>query len=144
MTEHLSDFLGPDRGLTVAEARATYGATAKSFRKLRVYGEAIKLTVACYEMAKLLPKEEQYGLSSQLRRAAVSVTANIAEGWGREGNAEFARFVDIAIGSLCEVRALVDVCVELNYTSSEATAAIETRADDLSGMLHNLRLRLRS
>lgn len=130
--------------LLLCESRALYGPEAKTFKRLRVYAEAVILCRLCYEFTGCLPKEEAYGLSSQLRRASVSVPANIAEGWGRDGNIEFARFIDIAMGSVCEIRALVDLCVELNYTSSEATQEIDARADALSGMLHNFRAKLRS
>ena len=130
--------------LTVFEPRKTYSSRASSFRELRVYSEAVLVVRNCYEFTKTFPKDENYGLTSQLRRAAVSVPANIAEGWGRGGKVELARFVDIAMGSLCEVRALLDVALELGYTSPEAVSTIETQANSLAGMLHRLRSTLRA
>jgi four helix bundle protein len=75
----------------------------KEFTDLQVWREAHELTLAVYRSTQGFPPEERFGLTSQLRRAAVSVSANIAEGHGRYGDIEFHRFCSIAHGSLCEV-----------------------------------------
>ena len=75
----------------------------KDFKKLNVWGKAHKLTLAIYQHSKNFPQEELYCLTSQLRRAAASVPANIAEGCGRDSDAELARFLTIAMGSASEV-----------------------------------------
>ena len=74
-----------------------------SYRDLKVWQLAIDISVACYEVTKNLPREEMYGLSSQIRRASASVAANIAEGYGRENRGSFVQFLRIAQGSLKEL-----------------------------------------
>jgi four helix bundle protein len=75
----------------------------QDFRKLKVWRMSHDFTLAVYEATAAFPKEELYGLTSQVRRAAASVPANIAEACGRGGNAEFARFIRIAMGSASEL-----------------------------------------
>ena len=75
----------------------------RDFRKLRVWEKSHQLTLAVYRLSADFPVAERYGITSQLRRASVSIPANIAEGCGRETQAEFARFLDIAMGSASEV-----------------------------------------
>jgi four helix bundle protein len=75
----------------------------RDFRELAVWQKAHRLTLAVYKSTTTFPREELYGLTSQIRWAAASVPANIAEGWGRSGNAELARFLQMAIGSACEL-----------------------------------------
>src|SRR5437868_6127055 len=84
-----------------AENRASYGTDNKGFRDLRVWQAGMDLVETCYKCSAAFPASEQFGLTTQLRRAAVSITANIAEGWGRNTQPEFRRFVDISSGSLC-------------------------------------------
>ena len=75
----------------------------RDFRELTVWQKAHRLTLAVYKSTTTFPREELYGLTSQIRRAAASVPANIAEGCGRNGKAELARFLQIAMGSACEL-----------------------------------------
>lgn len=75
----------------------------KDFRELKVWARAHELTLLVYQATGSFPREEMYGLTSQLRRAAASVPANLAEGCGRNGDAEFARFCFIAMGSASEL-----------------------------------------
>jgi len=75
----------------------------KDFRKLKVWEKSHHLTLAVYKATALFPKDELYGLTSQIRRSGVSIAANIAEGCGRAGDAEFARFLQIAMGSASEL-----------------------------------------
>src|SRR6266545_6431941 len=79
------------------------GAGMKDFHELKVWQKAHQLTLAVYRVTAGFPREELYGLTSQLRRACSSVAANLAEGCGRQGDAEFARFCSIAMGSASEV-----------------------------------------
>jgi four helix bundle protein len=79
------------------------GEQLKDFRELKVWGKAHQLTLDVYRSTAGFPKEELYGLTSQIRRAAASIPANIAEGCGRGGNVEFARFLQIAMGSASEL-----------------------------------------
>lgn len=75
----------------------------RDFRQIKVWEKAHQLTLQVYKMTAHFPREELYGLMSQLRRACVSIPANIAEGFGRGGNVELARFLQIAMGSAYEV-----------------------------------------
>lgn len=87
----------------------------RDFRNLKVWGKAHKLTLEVYRLTLHIPKEEKYGLSSQLRRSAVSIGANIAEGYGRSGDAELARFLRIAQGSSSELMNLLLLARDLKY-----------------------------
>lgn len=75
----------------------------KDFRKLKVWEKSHRLTLAVYKATRTFPREELYGLTSQIRRACASIPANIAEGCGRKGDAELARFLQIAMGSASEL-----------------------------------------
>ena len=75
----------------------------QDFKKLTVWQKAHLLTVAAYKATEAFPKDELYGLTSQIRRACISIPANIAEGCGREGKVEFNRFLQIALGSATEL-----------------------------------------
>ncbi|MDP2039455.1 MAG: four helix bundle protein, partial [Ignavibacteria bacterium] len=87
----------------------------RDFRKLQIWERAHNLVLKIYETTKLLPKEELYGLTSQIRRAAVSIPTNIAEGAGKDSNKDFVRYLNIALGSLSEVQYLLFLIKELNY-----------------------------
>ena len=77
--------------------------TINSYRDLKVWQGAMELAVACYDLTKTFPRDEAYGMTAQMRRAAASVAANIAEGHGRESTASFVQFLRIAQGSLKEL-----------------------------------------
>ncbi len=87
----------------------------KDFRQLEVWRNAQELAVIVYQQTNHFPKEERFGLTNQLRRAAVSIPTNLAEGCGRAGDADFARFVQIAFGSACEVESLLLLSCELGF-----------------------------
>ena len=89
-----------------------------SHERLDVWQRAMELLVECYRIARLLPSEERYGLASQIRRAAVSVAANIAEGCGRSAAGDRLRFFSFSRGSLCEVRTLLAAVKMLGYVKS--------------------------
>ena len=103
----------------------------KSFDDLVVWQRAIALAKVVYGLQKLLPKEERYAIGDQLRRAAVSVASNIAEGFGRDSAKDFMHFLLIARGSLYELRTQVTIARELGYLSDleefSALAAEEGR-----------------
>src|SRR3972149_712476 len=75
----------------------------QSYQELEVWQRGMELAERIYQLTKAFPTQEQYGMTSQMRRAAVSIPANIAEGWGRTGTKEFQRFLQIALGSLREL-----------------------------------------
>jgi four helix bundle protein len=89
----------------------------KSHKDLKVWQESMTLVTQIYKISEDFPKHEIYGLSSQIRRAAVSIPSNIAEGAGRKGENEFKRFLFIALGSLSEVETQLEISQRLNYNS---------------------------
>ena len=104
--------------------------------KLEVWKESIALVKAVYESTKTFPKEETYGLVSQMRRAAISVPSNIAEGAARTGSREFAQFLNVARGSLSELETQLIIAVELGYIGADH--AIFSRLDKVSRLLTGL------
>ena len=88
---------------------------AQSFRDLTVWQRAMQLTVAVYKLTQEFPREELYGLTSQIRRSVVSIPSNIAEGQGRASPAEFRQFLAIARGSNCEVQTQLEIARALDY-----------------------------
>ena len=104
----------------------------RDFRDLKVWHKAHRLTLEVYETTRTFPVEERYGVTSQIRRAATSIPTNIAEGCGRYGERELARFVSIAAGSASEVEYLVLLAADLGYLTAPdqsrlATAVVEVR-----------------
>jgi four helix bundle protein len=91
----------------------------KSHKDLNLWKESMNLVEDIYSMTKSFPKEEMYGLTSQMRRCAVSVPSNIAEGAGRKGEKEFKRFLYIALGSLSELEIQFEISIRLNYIANE-------------------------
>ena len=91
----------------------------KSYRELEICQLSMELAEDIYKALKSFPREELYGLADQIRRAAVSVPSNIAEGFGRDSNADFAHFISIAKGSLFEVSTQLELASRLGYLSSE-------------------------
>ena len=87
----------------------------KSHKDLKVWQESMSLVILIYKVSEDFPKHEIYGLSSQIRRAAVSIPSNIAEGAGRKGENEFKRFLYIALGSLSEVETQLEISKRLGY-----------------------------
>ena len=87
-----------------------------SHKDLKVYQEALLLVKDIYVITSNFPKEELYGLTSQMKRCVISIPSNIAEGSGRKGNAELIRFLYISLGSLSELETQLDISIMLNFT----------------------------
>src|SRR5437870_416007 len=102
---------------------------SSSFRDLRVWQEAIQLTAEIYKCTARFPKHEIYGLTQQIRRAAVSVPSNIAEGKGHRSDKEFIHFLFHARGSLLELQTQLVIAEELHYLSKEENLDLLGRAD---------------
>ena len=108
-------------------------APARTFQDLTVWQRAHRFVLATYGLTAGFPKHETYGLSSQMRRAAVSIPANIAEGFRRRGKADKARFMNLAQGSLEECRYYLILAQDLQYGETEGmTASLE----EVSRLLH--------
>lgn len=105
------------------------------FRKLIVWQKAMDLTIEVYSLVRLLPREEIYSLSDQMRRSAVSIPANIAEGQGRDTDKEYIRFISIARGSLWELLTHIEICERLNYISTAQSAKSRDLITEISKML---------
>lgn len=109
------------------------------YRDLVAWKKAMNLVADVYRITLNFPREETYGLSSQLRRASVSVPSNIAEGYGRNSRNELHHFIGQARGSLFEVETQIQVASDLNYISPDTTSALLKRTDEISRVLAGLR-----
>ncbi len=111
-----------------------------SHKDLKVYQEALLLVKDIYFITSHFPKEELYGLTSQMKRCAISIPSNIAEGSGRKGNAELIRFLYISLGSLSELETQLDISIMLNFTKENKD--IQNRIYFIKNMLSKLILSL--
>lgn len=91
----------------------------KDFRDLKVWDKAHTLALACYAITTNFPKQEMFGITSQIRRSGSSIAANIAEGCGRGSNSEFQRFLQMAMGSACELEYHLLLAKDLHYLGPE-------------------------
>jgi len=107
----------------------------KDFRRLKVWEKAHNLTLDIYRVTKTFPREELYGLTSQMRRSSVSMGANIAEGCGKQGNSELHRFLRIASGSASELTYHLLLARDLNYLALEDHQRINQGLLELRRML---------
>ena len=111
----------------------------KTFKDLLVWQEAMKLVEMVYLQTKTFPKEEMYGLTSQIRRAAVSIPANIAEGNGRESRKQYRRFLFIANGSIKELETHLLIAERLNFLTEEAMKQLQLQLQSVGRLLTALR-----
>ena len=110
----------------------------KDFRELKVWQKAHGLTLLIYKVTATYPREEVYGLTSQTRRACASIPANIAEGGGRRGDAEFARFLQIAMGSASELEYHLLLAHDLSFISSAHYERLSADVIEVKRMLTSL------
>lgn len=109
-----------------------------NFQDLEVWKLSKELAAHIYRCKASFPPEEKFGLSHQLRRAAVSVMSNIAEGSGRRSTQEYMRFINIASGSVCELEAQILPAVDLGFTHNTEGDEVLQKADRISKMLYSL------
>ena len=109
-----------------------------TFRKLKVWQRAMDFVVEIYEMSAGFPRAEQFGLTSQIRRAATSIPLNIAEGAGCGTNPEFQRFLGYALRSDYEVTTALEIAQRLSYGPSDTTQALMSEADQIAAMIVGL------
>jgi four helix bundle protein len=112
--------------------------TVNSYKDLLVWQRGMDLVVSVYEIAARLPVSEQFGLISQMRRSAISVPSNIAEGYGRQATGEYRHHLSIARGSLLELETQLLLCQRLKYLRERETPAIADKITELSKMLGSL------
>jgi four helix bundle protein len=115
----------------------------RDFREIKVWSKAHLLTLEIYKITTSFPREEVYGITSQLRPSSASIAANIAEGFGRGGNRELARFLQIAMGSACEVEYHVLLSRDLNLINKLTYADLNERIVEIKRMLASLLLKVR-
>ena len=110
-----------------------------TYRDLRVYQHAKDYVIYVYNLLKKFPKEENYALCDQLRRACVSIPSNIVEGMSRTSSKEQLHFIEFAYGSLCETMCQLEIAYELKFISDEDLKQAETRTTAIAQMLSGLR-----
>ncbi len=116
--------------------------TVQSYRDLKVWRKGIDPVKFVYSLVGKFPKHEQYGLADQLRRSAVSVPSNIAEGQARQHTGEFRQFLHVALGSAAEVDTQIVIAQELTYISPAEAAEAEDRITEVRRMIYGLLAKL--
>ena len=116
----------------------------KDFRQLKVWEKAHQLALALYKSTKNFPKEELYGLTSQIRRSSMSIPTNIAEGCGRNTDAEFDRFLQISMGSASETEYQLILARDLEFLPTETHEKLHNDVEEVKRMLASLLKTLRA
>ena len=114
----------------------------ETYRSLTVWQKAVTFTVLVYQLLEKFPRNEQYGLVSQMQRAAVSIPSNIAEGRERQSDRDFSRFIVIALGSLAELETQLLISQRLGYLTESDLQTITPQADEIGKMLRGLHKKL--
>jgi four helix bundle protein len=114
----------------------------QDFKNLTVWHAARRLTKSIYQMTALFPENERFGLSSQMRRASISICSNIAEGCGRRGDPEFRRFLSLAMGSACELESELILCLDLSLIAAAPQQEVLKTLTEIKRMLGGLINRL--
>ena len=115
---------------------------ASNYRDLVVWQKSMDLVEKTYAVVRRLPKEENYALSDQMRRAAVSIPSNIAEGYSRLASKDYARFLTIARGSVYELQTQLLICRRLNYLSEDSVKDAIQLSDEIGRMLYSIIVKL--
>ena len=115
----------------------------KTYRDLLVWQKSIGLVTKIYQVTKAFPKEENYGLVSQIRRCAISVPSNIAEGYGRNSTDDYLRFLQIAISSLYEMQTQIEIAFKLEYLTRDNFNAAYDLSREIERMLSSLSRKVR-
>ena len=112
---------------------------AKTFRELKVWQSARQLVMLVYQITSSFPTLERFGLITQMRRCAVSIPSNIAEGFGRHSDGDFARFLAIAMGSLCELETQAVLSFDLSYITESESKLVSEKCSVVKSLLMSLR-----
>ena len=113
-------------------------ASISSYRDLLVWQASVELATRCYRLTADFPAAELYGMTSQIRRASVSVAANIAEGHGRDATGNFIQFLRVAQGSLKELETHVVICGRVGLFDEQIVRALEEQCSEIGRMLRSL------
>ena len=116
----------------------------RNYRDLIVWQKGMDLVVSVYHVSNAMPKEEIYGLTNQMRRAAVSIPSNVAEGYGRKSDRELLRFLGITQGSLCEMETQLTLAERLGFLKAEDLAPVFEQATDVTKLAAAFSAKLRS
>ena len=116
----------------------------RAFKKYDIWQLSHHLTLEVYKITSLFPKEEMYGITSQLRRASSSVPTNISEGCGRNSDAEFNQFLNIALGSASETEYLLILSKDLKYIEENIFIDLETKINSIKSKIYSLKNKLKS
>jgi four helix bundle protein len=110
----------------------------KSHKDLDVWRLAMDLATGVYEVTKVFPADERYGMTVQVRRSAISIASNIAEGAARQGDKEFLHFLHIALGSVSELDTQLEIAIRVNLASAESLKRLQEMAIRINQMLRGL------
>jgi four helix bundle protein len=116
----------------------------KDFRELKVWQKSHQLVLAVYQATAVLPKEELYGLTGQVRRSSVSIAANIAEGCGRGSDADFGRFLQMAMGSASETEYHLLLCRDLRLLANPEYESLRSNVEEVKRMMTGLLKKIRT
>lgn len=115
----------------------------KTIRDLLIWQKAMSFVTKTYQITQKFPKEELFGLTSQIRRSAISLPSNIAEGYGRDSNKEYLRFIKIVIGSLFEFQTQIEIAKNINYLNENEFKNLYEETRELEAMIISFSKRLK-
>ncbi len=110
----------------------------KTYRELIVWQKSMDLVTTIYKVTSVFPNEENFGLTSQMRRSSVSIPSNIAEGYGRNSLNDYIRFLNIAVGSLYELQTQIEIAFNLSYVLKEQFEVIHENSREIERMMSSL------
>ncbi|MCR4965696.1 MAG: four helix bundle protein [Bacteroidales bacterium] len=114
----------------------------QSYKELIVWQKAMDMVANVYKLTQDLPKEELFALTSQIRRAAISVPSNIAEGYGRQSKKEYLHFLSVANGSVCEIETQLLLCAKIGYLSEESIKETLQTLSEIGKMIFSIRQKI--
>ncbi|HCY41268.1 MAG TPA: four helix bundle protein [Prolixibacteraceae bacterium] len=114
----------------------------KTYREFIAWQKAMAFVTDIYKITRSFPKEELFGLTSQIRRSAVSIPSNFAEGFGRKGNNEFLRFIRISVGSLYECQTQLEIARNIEYIKDLEFDSVLTQSKEIEALLRGLEQKL--
>jgi len=115
-----------------------------NYKELKIWSKAIDISLIVYQLVNNFPESEKFNLSSQIRRSAISIPSNIAEGAGRNSDKEFIRFLSIAKGSCYELQTQILISHKLNFITDEDNKTINASIDEIEKMIRGFQTKLKS